>query len=160
MSKIMLLFAFLSLSFLRAEEYPFIGLSVATQSINIRSDNSSATGFDLRIGRQTLDWRTIFAYAYSKDYQSLSIEIDKILLDDLFGTAKVRPYLGLSAGLLKLDHDFLDDKSGYYYGANLGLIFYATDHMDLDLSYHYQWISSIDHADHMQGATLSLHYFF
>jgi len=160
MPKIILLVAFLSLSLLRAEEYPFIGLSVATQKIDIRSDNSSVTGFDLRIGRQTLDWRTIFAYAYSKDYQSLSIEMDKILLDDLFGTAKVRPYLGASAGFLKLDHDFLDDKNGYYYGGNFGFIFYATDRMDIDLSYHYQWIGSIDGADHMQGATLSLHYFF
>lgn len=160
MSKIILLIAFFFTSLLQAEQYPFIGVSVATQQIDIRSGNNNATGFDLRIGRQTLDWRTIFAYAYSDDYQTLSIEVDKILLDDLFGTAKARPYLGVSAGLLKLNHDLLDDDEGYYYGGNFGFIFYATDRMDIDLSYHYQWIGSIDESDHMQGATLSLHYFF
>jgi hypothetical protein len=160
MLKTILLFIFLAASLLRADEFPFIGLAVSAQQIDIRTDNSSAVGFDLRVGKQTVEWRTLFAYSYSSDYQSLSTEIDKIILDDLFNTAKVRPYFGLSAGLLKIDGKHLDDNKGYYYGANLGLIFYAADSMDIDLSYHYQWISSIDHTDHMQGATLGLHYFF
>jgi len=75
-------------------------------------------------------------------------------------SAKIRPFIGFSTGMLKLDDDSLSDTNGYYYGGNFGLIFYATDTTDIDLSYHYNIIRGIEDADNAHGARLSLHYFF
>lgn len=160
MSKFILLFIFLFSSLSQAEEFPFIGFSASTHNIDRLSENSKETSVALRLGRQTLDWRTTFVYDYSKGYQALSMEIDKILLDELFGTPKIRPFLGLSTGLLQLDDDNLDDRNGFYYGANFGFIFYTTDRIDINLAYHYKLIQDIEKADNIHGATVSLHYFF
>ena len=88
------------------------------------------------------------------------MEIDKILLDELFGTPKLRPYLGLSGGILKYKDDSLEDTDGFYYGGNSGFIIYLTDTIDLDLSYHYNIVQEIKTVDSIQGATFSLHYFY
>ena len=162
MSKLTLVLLLLS-SLLFAEDeiaYPFIGVNVTTQSINLFDEDSRETGIGIRYGKQTMDWRTVFSYEYSKGYQSLGLEVDKILVDDLFDTAKVRPYIGASAGVLKLEDDYLVESTGYYFGANLGFILYASDRVDIDISYHYHWIENIEEADTMHGATLALHYFF
>ncbi len=162
MSKITLVFIVLfGLLFAKdTQEYPFIGINGATQSINVFDEDRRETGIGIRYGKQSIDWRTIFSYEYSKGYQSLSIEVDYILLDALFNTAKARPYLGLSAGALKLEDAYLVESNGYYIGANLGLIVYASDRVDMDISYHYHTIQDIEEADYMHGATLALHYFF
>lgn len=123
-------------------------------------ENTRETVLGIRYGRQTVDWRTVFSYEYSNGYQSLGIEIDKILLDALFNTAKIRPYLGVGAGALRLENEFIAKSNGYYVGANLGLIIYATDTVDIDISYHYNSIYDIEAVDRMHGATLGLHYFF
>ena len=162
MSKLTLIVLLLSSLLFAKDEpsYPFIGINVTTQSINLFDDDIRETGVGIRYGKQTMDWRTVFSYEYSEGYQSLGIEIDKILLDDLFDTAKARPYIGISAGALILEDDDLVESNGYYFGANLGLILYASDRLDIDIAYHYHWIENIDEADAMHGATLALHYFF
>lgn len=163
MSKIILILIFtLSLLFSQDDEkFPFVGLGISAQTVDINTQNNKENTIFLRYGSQTLDWRTSFAYEFkSSDYQSLSVEIDRILLDELFGTPKLRPYLGLSGGILKYKDDSLEDTDGFYYGGNVGFIIYLTDTIDLDLSYHYHIVQEIKTIDSMQGATLSLHYFF
>jgi len=120
MLKIILLttLLFSSLFSKQEEEFIFLGLSMSSKIIDLNSNNEQSTSIGLRYGKQTLDWRTMFIYDYSKECQSFSVEIDKILLDELFGTPKIRPYLGATAGILKLDYDSLEDTNGYYYGAN------------------------------------------
>lgn len=162
-SKIIFTFIF-TLSVLLSEEvsnFPFVGLGISTQTIDIDTQSNQETTFSLHYGKQTLDWRTVFAYEFkSSDYQSLSVEVDKILLDELFGTPKLRPYLGLSGGVLKYKDDSLEDTDGYYYGGNTGFIIYLTDSIDLDLSYHYNVVQEIKTLDSIQGASFSLHYFY
>ncbi len=162
MSKLTLVVLLLSSLLFAKDEtaYPFIGLNVTTQSMTLFNEDTRETGIGIRYGKQTLDWRTVFSYEYSKGYQSLGIEVDMILLDALFDTAKARPYIGASAGALKLEDDYLVESTGYYFGANLGLILYASDRVDIDIAYHYHWIENIEEADVMHGATLALHYFF
>ena len=143
-----------------SQKFPFIGLSASAQIIDLHSNNEQSTSIGLRYGKQTLDWRTIFSYDYSKECQTFSVEIDKILLDELFGTPKVRPYLGANVGILKLDYDSLVDTNGYYYGANTGFIFYASDNIDIDLTYHYYAVQGIESVDKKQGLTLAIHYFY
>lgn len=142
-------------------KFSFVGIGASAQTMNLDIQNNNENTLFLRYGQQTLDWRASFAYEFkNSDYQSLSAEFDKILLDDLFGTAKLRPYLGLSLGILKYKNQILDDTDGFYYGGNGGFIIYLTDSIDLDLSYHYNIVQEIKAIDSMQGATLSLHYFY
>jgi hypothetical protein len=151
-------------SFLSAQEsesFAFLGLGISAQSVDIQDNDQKETSLFLRYGKQTLDWRTLFTYDFKgSDYQQFSVEVDKILLDKLFGTPKVRPYLGLSVGILKYKDDTLADTDGYYYGGNTGFIFYLTDSIDLDLNYHYNIIQEIETVDSVNGISLSLHYFY
>ncbi|HEY9190161.1 MAG TPA: hypothetical protein VIM88_04790 [Sulfurovum sp.] len=146
------------------EAFPFMGATLTTHSIDLNSDiqtsGENETVLGIRYGKQTLDWRTMFTFSGNSALQSFSVEIDKILLDELFGTPKVRPYLGATLGYLHYDKDAVSDNSGYFYGGNLGFLLYATDRIDVDLSYHYYDVSGLDQIESMQGANLSLHYFF
>ncbi|MEN8726881.1 MAG: hypothetical protein ABF276_02850 [Sulfurovum sp.] len=146
------------------EQFPFIGVSVATHSIDFKSitdiSSQDETVLGLRYGKQTLDWRTVFTLSGNSDFQTFAVEVDKILLDELFGTAKIRPYLGATIGYLHYDTISSSSSDGYYYGGNLGFLIYATANIDVDLSYHYYKVSDLDPVYTMQGANLSLHYFF
>jgi len=155
-----------------SKDFSFMGLSVATQNINIDPGESSwEGGFALKYGQQSLDWRTTFSLDYTKNsYYGAFVEIDKILLDNMFGTAKLRPYLGGVAGYMKVDKDELnialedselfEETNGFYFGGNFGFIIYATDNIDLDLSYHYYKVQNLDYMDGLHGASLGAHYFF
>ncbi|MBT8349430.1 MAG: hypothetical protein HKP62_08315 [Sulfurovum sp.] len=167
MSKFIFLLTFLFTSLFAQqdqEQFPFIGVTLSTHSIDVRSitDTSSQneTVLGLRYGKQTLDWRTVFTLSGNSDFQTFALEIDKILLDELFGTAKLRPYLGATIGYLHYDGTSSLESDGFYYGGNFGFLIYATATIDVDLSYHYHQVSGLDPVDTMQGANLSLHYFF
>ena len=167
MTKLILLFTFLSTMIFAQEDleqFPFIGVNITTHSMDFKSttDTSSQneTVLGLRYGKQTLDWRTVFTLSGNSDFQTFSVEIDKILLDELFGTPKLRPYLGATLGYLHYETIYSENSDGYYYGGNFGFLIYATANIDIDLSYHYYKVSDLDPVDTMQGANLSLHYFF
>jgi len=146
------------------EQFPFIGITAETHSIGFNSAENIPKGkensFGIRYGKQTRDWRTVFAFSGNSNLKTYSLEIDKILLDELFGMPEIRPYLGATLGYLHYENDYTSDNGGYYYGGNFGFLLYATDRIDLDLSYRYYNVSGLDPIDTMQGASLSLHYFF
>jgi len=167
MSKFTLLFTFLFTTLFaqqESEQFPFIGATLTTHSIDYKSmaqtssKNETVLGF--RYGKQSLDWRTVLTLSGNNDFQTFAMEIDKILLDELFGTPKLRPYLGATIGYLHYDENDATDNDGFYYGGNFGFLIYASAMLDVDLSYHYHKVSALDPLDTMQGATLSLHYFF
>ena len=169
---------FVSLLFLTSlfgqssQDFSFMGVSVSTQEINIDpGDSSWEGGASLRYGQQSLDWRTIFSLDYTNNaYFGASLEIDKILLDNMFGTAKLRPYLGGVLGYMSYDDDNLnipaeeselfEETNGFYYGANFGFIIYAADNVDVDIAYHYYKVENLDFLDDLHGASLAVHYFF
>ncbi|UPT78138.1 hypothetical protein MN086_03085 [Sulfurovum sp. XGS-02] len=165
MLRFTLLFTFLSTMLFAQQEneqFPFIGATLATHSIDLKSTTSSQneTIAGFRYGKQTLDWRTVFTLTGNNDLQTFAMEIDKILLDELFGTPKLRPYLGATVGYLHYEESDLLDNDGFFFGGNFGFLIYATATIDVDLSYHYYKVSAMDPLDTMQGANLSLHYFF
>jgi len=163
MSKIIFIFIFtLGLLFSQENEsFPFVGIGTSAQNIDLDNQSNNENTISLRYGKQTLNWRTFFTYEFkNSDYQSLSVEIDKILLDETFGTPKLRPYLGLSGGLLKYKEESLDDTDGFYYGGNTGFIIYLTDTIDMDLCYHYNVVQELETIDSIHGATFSIHYFY
>lgn len=148
-----------------SKEYAFVGLSTTTQTINLEETREQKTGFGIQYGKQSLNWRTTFTLEYFQNsYSAFSVALDKILLDDMFGTAKLRPYLGGVAGYMSLnDKAFdttFDEQNGFYFGTNFGFIIYASDVIDVDISYHYFKVQNIEKLDAMHGGTLSVHYFF
>jgi hypothetical protein len=142
-----------------AEQFHFVGLTVSTDSMDFESisnlSSQDETAFGIRYGRQTLDWRTVFTLSGNGDLQTFALEVDKILVDALFGMPEIRPYLGASVGYLHYEED-----DGYYYGGNFGFLLYTTDTIDVDLAYHYYKVEKLEPMDTMQGANLSIHYFY
>jgi len=141
------------------EEFHFVGLTVSIDSMKFESESSmpgqDETSFGFRYGRQTREWRTIFSLCGNSDLQNFSLEVDKILVDELFGMPEIRPYLGGTVGYLQYENN-----DGYYYGGNFGFLLYASDTVDVDLSYHYYRTGNLEPLDTMQGASLSIHYFY
>ncbi|MGC9350958.1 MAG: hypothetical protein ACP5D3_03135, partial [Sulfurovum sp.] len=125
------------------KDFPFVGISASSETVDINNEDlSHKAGIGIQYGQQSLEWRTTFALEYhQQSYYSFSVEIDKILLDEMFGTPKLRPYLGGTVGYLGYDEDELDtmyeETKGFYFGGNFGFIIYATDDIDVDLGYHY-----------------------
>lgn len=172
------------------EQFPFIGVTVSTHTVDINTPKESFSNDEvitgIRYGQQTLKWRTMFTYEFEQNgFETFTLEVDKILKDGIYGSAKVRPYAGLAFGTVsyvneKLKYDinatkksdsksdkdkdsedsFEVDTSGYFYGLSFGFIVYITDTLDLDLSYHYYDVIEFENLNNIQGFALSLHYFY
>ena len=164
------------------EQFGFIGLVGSYESVSFISEadlsNEKETTLGLRFGGQTQDYRTVFTIAGNSNYQSGAVEADVFIVDDMFGLPEIRPYIGGTLGYMNYDEDTLDtyredlpvdingsrptDTSGLYYGLNLGFVFYVTDNIDLDVSYHYYFIdkNDLDPLENMQGVSFALHYFY
>jgi len=157
---IMLMSILFTTLFAKQETFPFLGVSISSEIVDIAPSPSSSvreTGFSLRYGQQTLDWRTTFAFTGNDNFQTFSIEIDKILLDNMFGMPELRPYLGATVGYI--NYSVIDD-SGLYYGGNFGFIIYVTDTIDADISYHYYTLDKLAPLDTMQGGSIGFNFFY
>jgi len=192
MIRLLILFTFLFQT-LHAEEetYPFFGVTSSLQTVQFKpivteapnrlelSDSEDITTFGLQYGMQTKDYRTTFSYDYSSDFQTFDIGVDYIIMDSMFGTAKVRPYIGVTLGYILYDESLIVEynenrivenedngdettvsTSDGYYGFDAGFVFYLTDNIDLDIGYHYYFMDRLKPLDTMTGFSLSLHYFY
>ncbi len=192
MTKIFVLFLFL-FNTLSAEQesFPFIGVMFSTKTVDLKPivtdppnrlnnpDSASETTFGIKYGMQTRDFRTTFSAEGNSNFQSIDVEVDYILMDEMFGTAKVRPYVGATLGYINYDKELItqynenriaDDEandrntsvstSDGYYGLDFGFLIYVTEDIDLDISYHYYFMDRLEPLDSMRGATFSLHYFY
>jgi len=162
-----LLFSLLSftISTYAVESFPFIGVTIETHTIDLKSSSNLPSEHEktigIRYGRQTLDWRTMFTLSLNSDYTSFAMEIDKILLDSMFGMPELRPYIGATVGYIKYDAiPNIDTNEGLFYGANAGFLIYATDTIDTDISYHYYFMDSMNPLNTFKGVTLGVHYFY
>ena len=160
-----ILLFFTSINANSLQEYSFVGISVISENAGFNAeDERRETGLSLRYGQQTQEWRTTFSLEHHKDlYNSLAVEVDKILLDDMFGTAMIRPYLGLGVGYMRVDdalNNTYGQSNGFYYGGRFGFIFYTSDDMDVDIGYRYYKVTNLDYLDDLHGASLAIHYFF
>jgi len=144
-----------------AESFTFIGVGLSSQTLKGKDFNVHTPIYSLKYGKQTLEWRTTFSYNFNKNsYKEFVMNVDKILLDRLFGTPKVRPYLGISIGSLSYKSTLLADRHGYHYGASTGLLLYLSDTIDFDINYHYSRIQEIPSLTSFNGFSFSLHYFY
>ena len=161
MKKLLLLFL-LTLSTLHADEYfPFIGISAGYQKIDTSLPANDGNGIiSIHMGGQSLKWRTVFGFEYTSDFQNLDLEVDYIPFDEPFGSAILRPYIGLNISYFLYDIDGSDDDNGYSYGINTGFLLYASDRVDIDIGYRYNKIEAFKGVDTFSGPVLSIHYFY
>ena len=134
MSRLIVLLALLFTTLVAKQEtFSFIGVSVSTETINLENrakymnkvgdiwtdaeghskslpDIDADSSFSLRYGQQTTDYRTIFAITGNSTFQTASIEVDKILMDDMFGFPEVRPYIGGVIGYMHYKGDIKPEK--------------------------------------------------
>ena len=164
MFKLLILFSlFFSSLFAEQESFPFLGVNISTQTVDLKPTSSASqkeTSFALRYGQQTLDWRTTFAIGGNGNFQTYSLEIDKILLDNMFGMPELRPYLGATIGYINYKDNSIINDDGLYFGGNFGFIIYATDNIDIDISYHYYSFVDLDPLNSMQGGTIGFNFFY
>ncbi len=162
MIKKLLLLTLVTAAALQAEEqFPFIGASVSYHQAELENGkkNNYTTGA-FHVGKQTLRWRTTFGLEYGQDLGIVTLNVDYIPFDTMFGTPKIRPYLGANINYIHYDNDAVEDSNGYSYGGQAGFIIYASNRIDIDIGYHYNLVQKIEGLDTLQGATLSLHYFY
>ena len=129
MSRLIVLLALLFTTLVAKQEtFSFIGVSISTETIDLENrakymnksggiyrDSEGKTKslpnidadatFSLRYGQQTTEYRTIFAITGNSTFQTASIEVDKILMDDMFGFPEVRPYIGGVIGYMHYEGD-------------------------------------------------------
>jgi len=153
-------------SFSASEEFGFIGLSLNHQQVDPGIYEVDHTTVGIHVGKQSLEWRTIFGFEYETDFSTISLEADYIFLDEMFGTPKIRPYIGMNINYIDYKNMFdytrniFIDDDGYSIGANVGLILYAGDRVDVDLGYHYNSVQGMAPIDVLQGFSVSFHYFY
>jgi opacity protein-like surface antigen len=144
------------------EEFTFAGIGMTAQTIRFeetsRSDENVNT-VALKLGKQTRRARTTFELDYTNDYLAAALLIDYIPFDTMFGTPKLRPYIGINTQYLRYEDDSIDE-DGFGAGFQTGLIFYASESIDVDMGYRYTFITNSDELDTAYGFTVSLHYFF
>jgi len=167
MSKLVVLFTLFVTTLFSNQEpesFPFFALTASQYQIDFNTISNIATEKEvlvgLRYGQQTVDWRTMFTFSGQKKIQEFTLEIDKILMDDMFGYPEVRPYLGATLGYLHYENDTLEEENGFYYGAAFGFLIYLTDNIDLDISYHYKKISDMEPLKSIKGPSFGIHYFY
>jgi len=194
MTRFFMVFIFLfSTLFAEQESFPFLGVSISSHTVDLmpiayeepnkpeNPESTNETTFGIQYGVQTQDFRTTFTAQGNSNFQSIDVEVDYIFLDNMFGTPKVRPYIGGTLGYIRYDenvtktyndnairkyaasHDgnttTFKNRDGYY-GLNTGLLFYVTDNLDADISFHYYFMDRIEPLDTMRGVTFALHYFY
>ncbi|SFV71601.1 hypothetical protein MNB_SV-13-1905 [hydrothermal vent metagenome] len=192
MARLLILFAFLFQSVeAKQETYPFFGISTSLHTMEFKpivteapnrlqlTDTESIKAFGIKYGMQTQDYRTTLSYEASSEFQNLDVSVDYIVMDSMFGTAKVRPYVGMTLGYILYDKSRIVEynenritanenegtsttisTSDGYYGFDAGFVFYISDDVDLNIGYHYYFMDRLEPLDAMHGFTFSLHYFY
>jgi hypothetical protein len=133
-------------------------VTVATESVCLSGESETSGAVGINYGIQSQVDRSMLTLYSSGSFTSFGIEYDRILATEFF-MPELRPYAGLNLGIVYYDEPE-DDNYGFYYGVNLGLMLYASDNIDIDLSYYYNGIEGLESTDRKQGARLLFHYFY
>lgn len=148
---------------LTAEDlYTLIGIQTSVISDN---DKYIPT-IGIKYGVQDNNWRTVVGINYGKisntSYYNMVFDVDKGIFNNLLKNSPIKPYAGLSFSLInKKDTDAKEANKdlGYGYGGKLGLVYIASNILDIDLSYKYMILEKLKNKDN-QSLNLSIHYFY
>ncbi|CAA6815758.1 MAG: Unknown protein [uncultured Sulfurovum sp.] len=141
--------------------YSFMGIQAGNSFV----DGNSVPTIGLKYGKQTKKYRTSITYAYGEksnsNYQSLIAQVDTGILLNQFKNSSLKPYAGLSFGVMQEENKQASVKDkGYVYGANTGIAYIFNDALDFDLSYRYMATSKLKNLSSLNDLTLSMHYFY
>ena len=145
---------------LDTKEYPHLGLSVTSYTIDLQGGDKYEKAFGLSWGKQTQTLRTTIGFTLNDNFDTLYIEIDKIFAGGIFGNGKYRPYVGGTFGSIGYMQEQSSDDSGTFYGLNVGMLFYINSKIDVDLKYYYYRVREFEGLTHMKGPSLSVSYFY
>ena len=161
-NKLYLSLILLSSSLLAVDKsYSFIGIQ--TGGSFIKKDFAPKIG--LKYGLQTKKYRTALSYNYAQQsknkYQTIIIQMDTGIFSGIFRNSLIKPYAGLSVGIMQEEDKLSSTKDrGYLYGANTGLSYIFNDDLDFDLGYRYLETSKLKNIASVSDLTLSMHYFY
>jgi opacity protein-like surface antigen len=119
---------------------------------------NSAT-YGVRIGAQNAEWRTLLSLGYynsSNDDQKYIKGL--VSFDYLLTDSELKPYVGLNAGYLDYTSTNNDD-SGFLYGGQVGILYHATDNIQIDLTYRYSFVEA-DRVNHVEDIVFGVNYIF
>jgi len=146
----------------------FLGLEVGAGMVqgNTLVDfnhEGTAVEFGIRLGAQTDEWRTTFAFDYfdssddDQNVEKLIATVDYFIYNS-GGETSVRPYVGINLGYANYESSFIDS-SGFLYGGQAGVVVGITPQIDLDISYRYS-LSEMDEMDHIGSVMFGINYLF
>ena len=150
-----------SLTLAADKSYAFLGIQTSVASIQ----NKAVPTIGVKYGVQTRKYRTAISYNYAQNsqnrYQTVIMQMDTGIFSNLFREYLVKPYAGLSFGMMEETNRIssLSDR-GYLYGANLGLAYIYNDALDFDVGYRYLQTSKLKELESLSDLTLSMHYFY
>lgn len=146
-----------SLSFAE-KSYSFLG----AQTSYLNYENGSAPSVGLKYGIQRGMWRSSLNLDYAtksnEKLTSFIIQIDKGIMKSLTKKSSFKPHIGFSLGMVQHKKDI--SETGYGIGLNTGVTYLLNKNIDLDLSYRYFSVSSIQNLKSLNSLTFSLHYFY
>ena len=143
------------------KSYSFIGLQTGASRI----DKEETPSIGLKYGVQSGNARTSLIYSYDKKsddkFQMLLLQIDMGIFKKSFRNSLLKPYVGLSVGVLERDNALaLKKDRGAVYGVNTGVAYILNDSFDLDLGYRYLKTSSLETVNEINNLNLAMHYFY
>jgi opacity protein-like surface antigen len=146
----------------------FLGLEVGAASV--KADRyydfgyeGDAVEYGLRLGAQSDEWRTTFAYDhYDSSDDDQNIEKVFAMIDYFFMKSdvdtKVKPFIGVNIGYANYESTFVDD-SDFFYGGQVGVVVGLIENIDVDLSYRYS-LSNSDILDNMGSFVFGISYLY
>lgn len=146
----------------------FLGLEIGAgmvqgDTFTELNHDGNAVEYGIRLGAQTDEWRTTFAFDYfdsSDDDQNVEKFIGTVdyFIYNSGGDISVRPFIGVNIGYANYESTAIDD-SGFLYGGQAGVVIGITPQIDLDISYRYS-LSEMDVMDHAGSVMFGFNYLF
>jgi len=144
----------------------FIGIDLSkawVQGTHKTDLNYATQGFayGVHVGADNGQWRTTISFDKLNNGE-VSYERGELLIDYMFQMAEMqdmglRPYIGLNGGYANYEAEGGINENGLTYGAQAGIVYDVSDHIDLDLSYKYS-ISRADAFDHVGNLGIGINY--
>jgi len=123
---------------------------------------TSGLSYGLRLGAQNSEWRTMVTFDRFKNdevgYLLGQIHADYLLhFLDGYTEMGIKPFLGVNGGYGNYEAKGGVSENGFTYGGEAGVIFDATENIDVDVAFQYT-LSSAKAFDHVGSVKLGINY--
>jgi opacity protein-like surface antigen len=123
---------------------------------------SDGIEYGVRLGSQTNEWRATFTLNYYNNADAdQNVEKALGMVDYFFITdpdAKMRPFIGGNIGAVNYESTLVD-VSDFIYGGQAGVVFNASENLDIDVSYRYS-LSGSNELNDLSSLVFGLNYLY